>query len=94
MTPPLDKRLRDVLFFVYSRCAGFKVHKGIIRETEEPVAIKVMTKARLGERALQMLAAEINILRTLEHRESLALGRPSTMLLVSSSRSPLGARMG
>lgn len=47
----------------------FQVHKAIIRETEEPVAIKVMTKARLGERALQMLAAEINILRTLQHRE-------------------------
>lgn len=39
------------------------------RETKEPVAIKVMTKARLGERALQMLAGEISILQTLEHRE-------------------------
>ncbi|CAM9292000.1 unnamed protein product [Scytosiphon promiscuus] len=43
------------------------VYKGINRDTKEPVAIKVMTKARLGERALKMLSAEINILRTLEH---------------------------
>ncbi|CAM9262972.1 unnamed protein product, partial [Ectocarpus sp. 6 AP-2014] len=43
------------------------VYKGVNRETNEPVAIKVMTKARLGERALKMLSAEINILRTLEH---------------------------
>lgn len=31
--------------------------------------MKVMTKAKLGERALQMLAAEVSILRTLKHRE-------------------------
>lgn len=54
---------------MYAVVYPFQVHKAVIRETEEPVAIKVMTKARLGERALQMLAAEINILRTLQHRE-------------------------
>lgn len=53
-----------------SRTQNMQVYKGVNRETHEPVAIKVMTKARLGERALNMLAAEINILRTLEHRES------------------------
>lgn len=47
-----------------------QVHKAFIRATNEPVAIKVMTKDKLGERALQMLAAEVNILRTLgQHRE-------------------------
>lgn len=45
------------------------MYKAVNRETNEPVAVKVMTKARLGERALKMLSAEINILRTLKHRK-------------------------
>ncbi|CAN0345963.1 unnamed protein product, partial [Ectocarpus sp. 8 AP-2014] len=36
------------------------VYKGVNRQTNEPVAIKVMTKARLGERALKILPPPIN----------------------------------
>lgn len=57
-------------FFLFACYCLCQVYKAVKRATKEPVAIKVMTKARLGERALHMLAAEINILRTLEHRES------------------------
>lgn len=56
--------------YTQPRPLGQQVYKAVNRKTNEPVAVKVMTKARLGERALKMLSAEINILRTLEHRES------------------------
>lgn len=59
------------------------MYKGVNRVTSEAVAIKVMTKARLGERALNMLSAEINILRTLEHRESFSLPRVEKGCMIS-----------
>lgn len=70
LDPPPFFVFFSLFFFWRIFCCWCQVYKAVNRATKEPVAIKVMTKARLGERALHMLAAEINILRTLEHRES------------------------